>query len=130
MSPRAAARLETLGFDKVYDYVSGKSDWIAAGLPTVGQSVGLPAAGNTLRVGDNIGHAGERLGDVARRARAEGKDEVRRRGTELKQVERRLAEVEADFAKNLALLKRDVLDEEEFRKANERLDPGRPVVVY
>ena len=23
MSPRAAARLETLGFDKVYDYVSG-----------------------------------------------------------------------------------------------------------
>ena len=38
---------------------------------------------------------------------------------ELKQVERRLAEVEADFAKNLALLKRDVLDEEEFRKANE-----------
>ncbi len=27
--------------------------------------------------------------------------------------------MEADFAKNLALLKRDVLDEEEFRKANE-----------
>ena len=49
---------------------------------------------------------------------ASEKQEVRRRGTELKQVERRLAEVEADFAKNLALLKRDVLDEEEFRKAN------------
>ena len=45
--------------------------------------------------------------------------EVRRRGTELKQVERRLAEVEADFAKNLTLLKRDVLNEEEFRRANE-----------
>ncbi len=27
--------------------------------------------------------------------------------------------MEADFAKNLALLKRDVLDEEEFREANE-----------
>ena len=38
---------------------------------------------------------------------------------ELKQVERRLAEAEADFAKNLTLLKREVLDEEEFRKANE-----------
>ena len=49
---------------------------------------------------------------------ASEKQEVRRRGAELKQVERRLAEVEADFAKNLELLKRDVLDEEEFRKAN------------
>ena len=76
MSPRAAARLETLGFDKVYDYVSGKTDWIAAGLPTVRQSGGLPTAGNTLRAGDIVGHTGERLGDVARRARAEGKDEV------------------------------------------------------
>ncbi len=47
------------------------------------------------------------------------KQEVRRRAAELRQVERRLAEVEADFAKNLALLKRDVLDEDEFRKANE-----------
>ena len=50
---------------------------------------------------------------------ASEKQEVRRRAAELKSVERRLAEVEADFAKNLALLKRDVLDEEEFRKANE-----------
>ena len=76
MSPRAAARLETLGFDKVYDYVSGKSDWIAAGLPTVRQSAGSPTAGDTLRAGDIVGHVGERLGDVARRARAEGTDEV------------------------------------------------------
>ena len=76
MSPRAAARLETLGFDKVYDYVSGKSDWIAAGLPTVGQSAGVPTAGTTLRAGDIVGHLGERLGDAARRARAEGKDEL------------------------------------------------------
>ena len=76
MSPRAAARLETLGFDKVYDYVSGKSDWIAAGLPTIRGSAGPPTAGSTLRAGDIVGHVGERLGDLARRARAEGKDEV------------------------------------------------------
>ena len=76
MSPRAAARPETLGFDKVYDYVSGKSDWIAAALPTVRHSVGLPTAGNTLRAGDIVGHAGERLGDVAGRVRAGGKDEL------------------------------------------------------
>lgn len=35
MSPRAAWRLERLGFDAVYDYVGGKVDWMAAGLPTV-----------------------------------------------------------------------------------------------
>ena len=35
MSPRAASRLERLGFEPVYDYVSGKVDWMAAGLPTV-----------------------------------------------------------------------------------------------
>ena len=76
MSPRAAARLEALGFDKVYDYVSGKSDWVGAGLPTVRQSAGAPTAGATLRAGDVVGHMGERLGDAARRARAEGRDEL------------------------------------------------------
>jgi rhodanese-related sulfurtransferase len=35
MSPRAAAHLELLGFTDVYDYASGKVDWMAAGLPTV-----------------------------------------------------------------------------------------------
>lgn len=34
MSPRAAWRLERLGFD-AYDYVPGKVDWLAAALPTV-----------------------------------------------------------------------------------------------
>ncbi len=76
MSPRAAARLETLGFDNVYDYVSGKSDWIAAGLPTIRQAAGAPTAGATLRAGDVVSHMGERLGDAARRARAEGRDEL------------------------------------------------------
>lgn len=35
MSPRAARRLERLGFGPVYDYAAGKVDWMAAGLPTV-----------------------------------------------------------------------------------------------
>jgi CBS domain-containing protein len=34
MSPRAAWRLEALGYAEVYDYVAGKADWMAAGLPT------------------------------------------------------------------------------------------------
>jgi CBS domain-containing protein len=36
MSPRAACRLEELGFSRVYDYVAGISDWKAAGLPIEG----------------------------------------------------------------------------------------------
>lgn len=36
MSPRAAWRLEAAGFSPVYDYVGGKSDWLAADLPFEG----------------------------------------------------------------------------------------------
>ncbi len=35
MSPRAAWRLQRLGYGPVYDYAPGKIDWMAAGLPTV-----------------------------------------------------------------------------------------------
>jgi CBS domain-containing protein len=36
MSPRAAWRLESLGFTDVYEYSAGKSDWGAVGLPLEG----------------------------------------------------------------------------------------------
>jgi CBS domain-containing protein len=36
MSPRAAWRLEALGYAPVYHYAVGKADWLAAGLPTEG----------------------------------------------------------------------------------------------
>jgi rhodanese-related sulfurtransferase len=36
LSGRAAARLEQLGFDPVYDYVDSKVAWFAAGLPSEG----------------------------------------------------------------------------------------------
>jgi predicted transcriptional regulator len=36
MSPRAAWRLESLGFTEVYEYSAGKSDWGAFGLPLEG----------------------------------------------------------------------------------------------
>ena len=45
MSPRAACRLATLGFDRVYDDVVGKADWLAAGEPTEGSEA------DTARVG-------------------------------------------------------------------------------
>jgi CBS domain-containing protein len=38
MSPRAAWRLEAAGFVPVYDYVAGKTDWLAADLPFDGNA--------------------------------------------------------------------------------------------
>jgi len=35
-SPKAAKRMEQLGFNIVYDYEAGKDDWKEAGLPTEG----------------------------------------------------------------------------------------------
>jgi hypothetical protein len=49
MSPRAACRLETLGFTEVHDYVPGKADWRAHGLPIEGEHAGLPTAGALAR---------------------------------------------------------------------------------
>jgi hypothetical protein len=39
MSPRAACRLERLGFSEVYDYVAGKMDWLSFALPHEGQAL-------------------------------------------------------------------------------------------
>ena len=74
MSPRAAARLETLGFTKVYDYVTGKADWLATALPSEGSSASLPDARRAVRGDDIACHLGERLGDSVGRVRAAGKD--------------------------------------------------------
>ncbi len=53
MSPRAAWRLETLGFTRVYDYVGGKKDWSAAGLPLEGETESIPKAGDAVQR-DNV----------------------------------------------------------------------------
>jgi Mg/Co/Ni transporter MgtE len=49
MSPRAASRLETLGFEQVYDYVAGKADWGSAGLPLEGMNGSESRAGAYVR---------------------------------------------------------------------------------
>jgi CBS-domain-containing membrane protein len=49
MSPRAAWRFEDLGFEKVYDYVPGKADWFASGLPKEGRLASLPTIGDAAR---------------------------------------------------------------------------------
>ncbi|HSH59873.1 MAG TPA: CBS domain-containing protein [Acidimicrobiales bacterium] len=45
MSPRAAWRLESLGFDPVYDFVGSKMEWIGAGLRWEGTDASLPTLG-------------------------------------------------------------------------------------
>ena len=64
MSPRAAWRLESLGFGDVYDYVAGKLDWMAAGLPTDGTNAQHPRAGDVARKDVPTAQLDERLGDV------------------------------------------------------------------
>ena len=74
MSPRAAWRLESLGFREVYDYVAGKLDWMAAGLPTEGTNAKQPRAGEVSRKDVPTAQLDERLGQVRERARAAGWD--------------------------------------------------------
>ncbi len=68
MSPRAAWRLESLGFSEVYDYKEGKLDWLAAGLPTEG--VRRTRAGEVASADTPTCRLDERLGDVRERVRA------------------------------------------------------------
>lgn len=48
MSPRAAARLESIGFERVCDYTAGKADWGSFGLPLEGTE------GSETRVGAHV----------------------------------------------------------------------------
>lgn len=72
MSPRAAWRLESLGFGEVYDYVDGKLDWMAAGLPTEGTNAQRPSAADLARRDVPTCGPTERLGEVSKRVREQG----------------------------------------------------------
>ena len=69
MSPRAAWRLEGLGFSEVYDYAPSKVDWSASGLPMEGTQAGTPTIGKVARrdvptcaPAEKVGAVRERLG--------------------------------------------------------------------
>jgi predicted transcriptional regulator len=62
MSPRAACRLATLGFEQVYDFMPSKVDWMARGLPMEGANADAPRAIDfarqdvvTCRLDDTVG---------------------------------------------------------------------------
>jgi CBS-domain-containing membrane protein len=67
MSPRAACRLETLGFEQVYDYVAGKADWLARGLPREGEKAVERRALDLVRDDAVVCGLNEKVGDVRRR---------------------------------------------------------------
>jgi len=69
-------RLESLGFSEVYEYKAGKSDWMAAGLPTEGTNAQHPRAGQVARKDVPTAGLNERLGDVSARVQAAGWDAV------------------------------------------------------
>ncbi len=71
MSPRAAWRLESLGFTQVFDYVAGKADWMGSGLLVEGKLADYPRAGSvartdipTCRLTDRLGDARDRTQDA------------------------------------------------------------------
>jgi CBS domain-containing protein len=74
MSPRAASRLETLGFERVYDYGAGKADWGSAGLPLEGAEGGETRAGAHLRTDVPTCRPGDRLHDICEQLDESGWD--------------------------------------------------------
>lgn len=49
LGPRAAHRLESLGFTDVYEYKAGKVDWLANNLPVEGDEADVPTVGSVAR---------------------------------------------------------------------------------
>ncbi len=70
MSPRAACRLETLGFKHVFDYVPGKVDWLARALPREGEKAGERRSGDLARDDVVTARLDERTGEIGSRIEA------------------------------------------------------------
>jgi Mg/Co/Ni transporter MgtE len=66
MSPRAACRLEALGFQEVYDYTAGKADWFASGYPVEGDVDSAKRIGSLVRNDFCRAALKDRLSDVCR----------------------------------------------------------------
>src|SRR5438105_9848028 len=74
MSGRAAWRLETLGFLDVYRYTAGKTDWLAADLPTEGEQASEPRISVAADRDPPSCRPGERVADVRRRLQLSADD--------------------------------------------------------
>lgn len=74
MSPRAAWRLDGLGFTDVYDYAAGKADWLARGEPSEGRRSSVPRVGAHARTNVPTCSLDEQVGVVAERIQQAGWD--------------------------------------------------------
>ncbi len=72
MNARAAWRLERLGFERVSRYAPGKTDWLAAGLPTEGPDAATLRAGTVARRDVPTCGPGDQVADAAAKATAAG----------------------------------------------------------
>jgi len=70
VSPRAASRLEALGFTQVYDYVAGKADWGSFGLPLEGRRPSSTRVGAHVRTDVPACGPADRMAKVRERVRA------------------------------------------------------------
>jgi CBS domain-containing protein len=70
MSPRAAWRLEGLGFQQVHDYEGGKMDWLAFALPAEGSDTAQPRIGDLTQKDVPRCSIDERLADLSGRMAA------------------------------------------------------------
>jgi rhodanese-related sulfurtransferase len=65
LSPRAAARLQHMGFADVYDYADGKAAWLADGLPAEGYLRDRDRVGGVVRRDVPTVGAADTIADVA-----------------------------------------------------------------
>ncbi|MGH3025289.1 MAG: hypothetical protein ACRDLR_02440, partial [Gaiellaceae bacterium] len=67
MSPRAASRLDSLGFPRVYDYAAGKTDWGSYGLPLEGKADSTTRVSSITRLDAPACRLDETVADVKAR---------------------------------------------------------------
>ena len=106
MSPRAAARLESIGFAHVYDYVAGKADWGSAGLPLQGAEGSRTRAGAHVRTDAPDCAPDDRLLDICARLEETGWDTcfvLDERGVVLGRIGRRAIQGRADVSAEEAM---------------------------
>ena len=72
--PTGRVPARDLGFEKVYDYVPGKADWFASGLPREGKLASLPTVGDAARRDVPTCAPAEKVGAARERIRKEGWD--------------------------------------------------------
>jgi len=70
MSARAACQLATFGFQRIYDYTPGKTDWMARALPIEGEEADRPRAIDLVRTDVVTCRLDDPIADVRARVQA------------------------------------------------------------